>query len=266
MSSVNRAYLRNLAQLYADGRPGGSSSFVVNSDATANAVSWDTLINSCALELFDLFVAARGHEYYESDADLSLGPGLGTGGSSTLYALPSDFYQLLSLRLYWDANTIEEMHQMGVRERSRYERAYNTFDRGTPKAFRLRGTQSASARTVEILPAPTKAVTANVRYIPTFSALADDTTTMDVVNGGDDLIALKAAIKYRTIAEKPLGNLPQLYAECHTRISQMADQRAANFAEQIQQVYPERGRRVFGIGGLGAGYGIFDDSFDESFN
>jgi hypothetical protein len=263
MSSVNRAFLRNLTRLYADGRPGGTNAFVVDSDATANAVSLDTLINSCALELFDLFVAARGHEYYESDADLSLGPGLGVGGSSTLYTLPTDFYQLLSLRLYWDANTIEEMHQMGVRERSRYERQINTFERGTPKAFRLRGTQAASARTVEILPAPTVTVTANVRYIPTFQPLTDDTTTMDVVNGGDDLIALKAAIKYRTVAEKPLGNLPQLYAECHTRISQMADQRAANFAEQLQQVYPERRRRS--IGGAGSGFGIFDDTFGEQF-
>ena len=90
-------------------------------------------------------------------------------------------------------------------------------------------------------------------------------TTFDVVNGGDDLVALKAAIKYRTIAEKPLGNLSTLYAECFERIRGMADQRAANFAEQIQQVFPER-RRGFGVGGTGAGYGIFDDSFDDSFN
>lgn len=259
MSSVNRAYLRNLAQLYADGRPGGTNSFVVSSDATANAVSWDTLINSCLLELFDLFVAARGHEYYETDADLSIVAG------TSRYSLPADFYQLLSLRLYWSDTDIEEMHQMGVRERTRYERQPSNFDRWTPKAFRLRGTQAASARTVEILPVPTQAVTANVRYIPVFSALTDDTTTFDVVNGGDDLVALKAAIKYRTIAEKPIGNLQALYAECYARIQGMADQRAANFAEQIQQVFPER-RGGFGIGGRGAGYGIFDDSFDESFN
>lgn len=260
MSSVNRAYLRNLAQLYANGRPGGANAFVVDSDATADAVSWNTLINSCLLELYDLFVAARGHEYYESDANLSIVSG------TSQYSLPSDFYQLLSLRLYWDADTIEEMHQMGVRERTRYERRTNNWERGTPKAFRLRGTQTASARTVEILPIPTRAVTANVRYIPTFAPLTDDSTTFDVVNGGDDLVSLKAAIKYRTIAEKPLGNLPTLYAECFERIHGMADQRAANFAEQIQQVFPERRRGVFGIGGLGAGNGIFDDSFDDSFN
>src|SRR5262245_16983873 len=105
MSSVNRAYLRNLAQLYANGRPGSDAAFVPNNDAALNAVDWNTLINSCLLELFDLFVAARGHEYYESDANLSIVSG------TSQYTLPTDFYQLLSLRLYWSDTDIEEMHQ-----------------------------------------------------------------------------------------------------------------------------------------------------------
>lgn len=261
MGSVNRAYLRNLARLYADGRAGsgGSGDFVKNSDATADAVSFDTLVNGCLAELYDILVVARGHEHYESDANLSIVAG------TSQYSLPADFYQLLSLRLYWSDTDIEEMHQMAVRERTRYERQPNNFDRYTPKAFRLRGTQTASARTVEILPIPTQAVTANVRYIPIFAPLTDDTSTFDGVNGWEDLVALKAAIKYRTIAEKPIGNLQNLYAECFARISALADQRAANFAEQIQQVFPERRGRC-GLGGLGAGNGIFDDSFDGSFN
>lgn len=258
MGQVNRAYLRNLARLYADGRPGGSGGFIDDTDGTANAVSLDTLINGALAELFDVLVAARGHEYYATDATIAVVSG------TSLYALPTDFYELLSIRLYWDANFIEEMHPMGVRERTRYEMLTNIFERGTPKAYRLQGTQTASARSVEILPIPSRAVTAQIRYIPLFSPLTDDTSTFDGVNGWEKLVALKVAIEYRTIAEKPMGNLNALYAECYARITALADQRNANYAEQIQQVNPERWRR--GVGGLGAGNDIFDDTFDDSFN
>lgn len=234
MGSVNRAYLRNLARLYADGRPGGASAFVVDSDATANAVSFDTIINGCLAELYDMLVAARGHEYYATDATLSIVAG------TSVYSLASDFYQLLSIRLEWASDDMEELHTMGVRERTEYETLTGTWGRHTAKAYRLKGTQTASARSVEILPAPTSAVTARYRYIPLFAELANDSATFDSVNGWEDLVALKAAIKYRTIAEKPIGNLQQLYAECYERIRGLADQRNANLAEQVQQVYPER--------------------------
>lgn len=258
MGSVNRAYLRNLTRLYADGRPGGSNAFVVDSDATANAVSLDTLINLAIAELYDVLVAARGHEYYATDADLSIVAG------TSLYALPTNCYQLLSIRLHWADTEIEELNIMGVRQRTRFE-MLQVFDRYSPKAYRLQGTQTASARTVEILPIPTQSVTANIRYIPIFAPLTDDTSTFDGVNGWEKLVALKAAMEYRTIAEKPQGTLPQLYNDCLTRIHGLADQRNANLAEQVQQVFPERRRRGY-LGAAGAGNGIFDDSFDDSFN
>lgn len=258
MGSVNRAYLRNLARLYADGRPGGSAAFVADSDPNANAVSFDTLINTCIAELYDVLVAARGHEYFATDANISVVSG------TKDYALPADFYQLLSVRLNWGPTEIEELKPFAVRERTRYE-MLQIFDRWTPKAYRLRGTQAASARTLEILPLPNQSVTCNIRYIPVFAPLTDDVTTFDGVNGWEKLVALKVAIEYRTIAEKPIGNLQQLYAENFARIGALADQRNANYAEQVQQVFPERHRRGY-LGSPGAGNGIFDDTFDESFN
>jgi hypothetical protein len=261
MGSVNRAYLRNLARLYADGHPNGTGAFIVDSDSATNAVSFDTLINGALAELYDLLVSARGHEYYATDADISIVTG------TSLYSLPTDFYELLSIRLNWDPYFIEELKPMGVRERTRYEMLVGIFERGTPKAYRLQGTQTASARTVEILPVPTRSVTCRIRYIPLFAQLASDSDTFDGVNGWEKLVALKAAIEYRTVAEKPLGNLQALYAECFARIQSLADQRNANYAEQVQQVNPERWKRGrLGVGGLGAGNDIFDDSFDDSFN
>jgi hypothetical protein len=263
MSAINRAYLRNLARLYADGRPGGADGFVVDSDATANAVSFDTLVNGAAAELYDLLVSARGHEYYTTETTTGLTAGAIVAGTSA-YTLPTDFYQLLSLRLEWSANELEEMAPTSVMGRTAYQNFARTWAYGTPKAYRLRGTQTASAQTLDIFPTPTSAVTARLRYIPAFALLSSDSATFDGVNGWEKLIALKAAIEYRTIAEKPLGTLPQLYQECFGRIQSLADQRNANFAEQVQNVHPEgRHRRV---GGLGSGDGIFDGSFDGSFS
>ena len=266
MGAVTRAYIRNRARLYADGRPGGSNAFVKDSDPTPDAVSFDTLVNGAIAELYDLLVSMRGHEYYASDDTLAVVSG------TSQYALPDDFYQLLSIRLEWSAFQFEELKTMGVRERTRYENL-NCWGEGSPKAYRLRGTFTASARIVEILPTPTSAVTARVRYIPICPLLSDDSTTFDDVNDWSKLVALKAAIEYRTIAEKPIGNLQGLYDECSARIHALADQRNANIAEQIQQVFPERRRRAFGsYGGSSSGGGcggdeggVFDGSFDGSF-
>ena len=238
MGAVNRAYLRNLARLYADGRPGGADSFIPDSDSSTNAVSFDTVVNGCIAEWYDAMIAARGHEWFAVDSTLSIVAGTAT------YTLPADFYQLLSARLEWDATNKEELEPVGVRNRTDYDMV-TTFSRWSPKAYRLRGTQSGGLRTFELFPTPptgSSAVTCKIRYIPICALLTDDTTTFDDANNYSELVALKAAIKYRTIAEKPLGNLSQLYAECAARLSALADQRNANTAEQVGQAYPERGR------------------------
>jgi hypothetical protein len=237
MGAVNRAYLRNLARLYADGRPGGADAFVVDSDSDTNAVSMDTIVNGCIAEWYDAMVAARGHEYFLTETTLSIVAG------TAVYTLPADFYQLLSARLDWDATNREELSPIGVRDRTHLS-MITTFSRWTPKAYRLRGTQAAGLRTFELFPTPptgSSSVTCTVRYIPICSLLTDDTTTFDDANNYSEMVALKAAIKYRTIAEKPLGNLQNLYSECAARLSALADQRNANTSEKVGQSYPETG-------------------------
>lgn len=236
MGAVNRAQLRSLARLYADGRPGGANDFIPDASVGANDASFNTLVNSCIAEWYDALVAARGHEYFLTETTLSIVAGTAT------YTLPADFYQLLSARLAWGPTDIEELSPVGVRDRTQLS-MMTTFARWTPKAYRLRGTQAAGVRTFELFPTPptgSTAVTCTVRYIPICSLLTDDTTTFDDANNSSELVALKTAIKYRTAAEKPIGHLEKLYNECAARISALADQRNANTAEQVGQVFPER--------------------------
>ncbi len=238
MGAVNRVFIRNLARLYANGLPGGADEFVPDSNSDPDAVSFDTIVNGCIAEWYDAMVSARGHEWFANDYTFSVVGGTGA------YTLPADFYQLLSARLEWDQNNKEELEPTPVRDRTDYD-MLTTFTRWTPKAYRLRGTQATGLRTFELFPTPpagSSSVTCRVRYIPICSLLTDDTTTFDDANNYSEFIALKAAIKYRTIAEKPLGNLRQRYAECGARLNSLADQRNANVAEQVGQVYPERSR------------------------
>lgn len=233
MGVVNRAYLRNLARLYANERPGGSTAFVVDSDATANAISLDSIINLKLASFYDLLVVARGHEAYTTDYSFS------TAANTATYALPSDFYQLLTIHLEWQANELEVIPATSVRERIDYQNYNNPWSRWSPKAYRLRGTQVAAASTLEIFPTPTTVVTARVRYIPEFQPLVTDTDTFDSVNGWENLVAIAAAIDLKTFAEKPLGTLPALLEKEEARIRGLADQRSANEAAQVVDVAPE---------------------------
>jgi hypothetical protein len=232
MGLVNRAYMRNLARRYANELPGGSSAFIPDSDATANAVSLDNIINLKLASFYDLLVQARGHENYAVDAAVNTVAGTAT------YALPADCYQVLSIHLEWAPMQFEVLHATSVRERVYYQN-WTYWARNAPKAYRLRGTQAAAGQTLELFPTPSSAVLARVRYIPEFAPLADDVTTFDSVNGWENLIALAAAIDLRTFAEKDLGSLPGLLAKEEARIRGLADQRSANEAEQVVDVDPD---------------------------
>src|SRR6187549_58722 len=170
MASVNRAQLRTLARVYANQRPAGANAFIVDSDATLNATSVDTLINLRLASLYDMLVAARGHEYYASDYTV---PTINGTATYSLAALTPPFYQLLDVRLEWDNQNIESVQDTSVYERSNYQNWMQSWSRWSPKAYRLRGTQTASASTLEFFPTPNVVVPVKVRYIPAFVALAD---------------------------------------------------------------------------------------------
>jgi hypothetical protein len=236
LATVNRAQLRTLARVYANQRPAGANAFIVDSDATLNATSLDTIINLRLASLYDMLVAARGHEYYASDTAITTVPGTST---YSLAALTPPFYQLLDLRIEWDQQNIEPVQDTSVYERSNYQNWLQTWSRWSPKAYRLRGTQVASASTLELFPTPNVAVLMRARYVPAFVALADDTATFDSVNGWETLVALGAAIDMRMAADKDYAQIEKRYNQEFARIYGIADQRAANMPPRIVDVNPD---------------------------
>jgi hypothetical protein len=244
MGAVNRAYLRNLTRLYADGRPSGANAFVIDSDTTANAVSLDSIINLKLASFYDLLVAARGQERYITDATIAMGPGLGVSGSSSIYALPADFYELVTIHLQWQVNDLELMKPTTQRERVTLQN-WNYWSRYNEKGYRMKGTQVPGTAAIEFFPTPSSTVTAILRYIPAFAPLTDDMTTFDSVNGWENLIALAAAIDYQAIARKVTAGLDALYQTELTRITGLANQRDAGYAEQVTDVMPDWDNNVF---------------------
>lgn len=232
MGVVNRAYLRNLARLYANERPGGSSAFVVDSDAAANAISLDSIINLKIASFYDLLVQARGHENYAQDTSISTIAGTAT------YQLPTDCYQVLSIHLEWSPQQFEIVNATSVRERIDFQN-WVYWARNSPKAYRLRGTQQIAGQTLEFFPTPSSIVTARIRYIPEFQPLVNDTDTFDSVNNWEALIAIAAAIDLKTFAEKDLGPLPGLLAKEEDRVRTLADQRSTGEAAQVVDVQPD---------------------------
>lgn len=236
-SDVNLQALVDLARLYSDQRPGGANAFIP--DTGSGSVV--TLINLACQEFYDLLVSSGGHEYFVKDATINIVAG------TSIYALPTDFYQLQTVHIPWNAQDWEYIAAFEQAERMRLVN-FTTWGRRTPKGYRIRGAQTVAAdaeASIEFLPTPSLATTVTARYVPVFTLLSDLVNDfISTVNGWHKLIALKVAIEMRVISKLDSSDLAALYTVEHDRIQALADQRAQGATPQIVDVeayqqYPE---------------------------
>lgn len=214
---VSVASVMSLARVYADERPGGSSSFVSDNELT-------NIVEVEAAELYDLLVAARGHEYAKSvDTDV-------TASGTASYALPSDFYQLLRLELSWGAQDIELVQPFEQLEAHVFKNI-GEWGQDSCKGFRIQG------QFFELVPTPTSVVSYSLHYIPILGTLTSE-STIDSVNGWHDAVAMGAAAKLCVID----GRLDQARVwreekeRTVQRIREMADDRAATQPNRVVDV------------------------------
>lgn len=233
--TVTIATVRENARLYADQRPGSGTAFITDAEV-------DRLIHQAARgELYDLLVAARGHEYFEAISALAT-----VAGSATV-DLPADFYEMLSLYVVWGSTEVEPLDGLeSVDDRDRYIYPGATWARETPKAFRMRGT------VIELFPTPTAVSALELRYVPIYQ----EGSSFDAVNGWDRLVSLRAAMDMLAVNKLPMGQLEALYERDLARIEMMAADRAANVPARVRDVmgYEEgrfgRGRRNWRYHGM----------------
>ncbi len=239
-SSVTLSQLRADARLYADQRPGSSTSFISEPELTR-------LVNMKARELYDLLVEARGSAYYATEATLAI-----VGGTAR-YDLPADFYQLDSVTLEWDDQDHELMFPVGsTRLRIAYESSWHKWSRYDAKAYRLRASQ------IEMLPTPSSDVTCRLQYVPVYVDMVADGDTFDGINGWEKMLTTGVALEMLSIDKRSNGQLAGFYAEQMKRIEDMKTERDAEAPKEIIDVHRLRGRR----GWYGA---IADSTFDPTF-
>lgn len=229
-SAVTRATVRANARLYADERPGGSDTFVTDPEC-------NRLINLALREMYDLLVAARGHEYYEAEDTTSIVLATGTA----TYALPTDVYQLLAVDVRWATDRLEPLPKLAS-VADRYKFNGLTWGEGAPKAFHLKRDRTTGASQIEFFPTPKAGATLVLRYLPPCPELTADTGTdgsFDGVNGWDRMVALRVACELRTISGQPASWLNSMYERERDRIEQLAADRAASHPATIRDVQPE---------------------------
>lgn len=239
-ASVTLLQLRTDARLYADQRPGSSTSFISDAELTR-------LVNMKVKELYDLLVEARGSAYYATEATIAI------AGGTSRYDLPANFYELDSVTLEWNDQDHELMFPVGsTRLRIAYESTWHKWSRYDAKAYRLRASQ------LEFLPAPTSDVTCRLQYVPVYTDMAADGDTFDGINGWEKMVSMGVALEMLSIDKRTNGTLAQMYAEQLGRIEAMKTERDAEAPKQIVDVNRLRGRR----GWYGA---IADSTFDPTF-
>lgn len=224
-ANVTLANLRTRARLYADERPGGAGTFITDTELNA-------ILNDCIRELYDLLIAARGHEYYITGSSISIVAG------TSQYNLPATFYELKSLNLIWSAREWEPVHDFETLEAPQLVNS-STWGRWSPKGFRL------TAGIITILPVPTSAVTADLSFIPTFTDLSMDSSTFDGVNGWELLATLDAAIAMRALQKLETTDLERRRERQYVRIEGLAADRAAAEPKRVLDVNPEANRSLW---------------------
>lgn len=140
-------------------------------------------LNAAWRELYDVLVNTNEDYYSESHA-------FSTVGGTKAYALPSDFYKLRGVDRI-TGGVPAKVRRFAMQERNRGSRAA-----GDDFAYQIRGAE------IIFQPAPAAAVSIELWYVPRAPRLTTDASPavgyvneIDVVNGYDEFLEIKAAIQ-----------------------------------------------------------------------
>ena len=181
-------------------------------------------VNQGGAELYDLLVEARGRAYYRATPFP-----ITTTAATTRYALPTGFYQLISLRVAGVAgftlDPFDPQDEPGLRDPS------GTV--GKPSNYELQ------PGFVELLPLHSAGTTVVCDYIPVFPDLLDTSSSVfDGINGWEQYIEYFAAreMLFKDGEKDDAATQDQALAALARRISKLAPQRDRFRAERVKNV------------------------------
>lgn len=154
-----------------------STSFVT----TAQANTW---INLAIAELREFMIAEMGDDWLAKAGSNSV-----TSANVDLYALPADCFKPLGVDVSFDNGlTWRTCDRFEFADRNRWQGATAWGFYNLPR-YRLYGAN------VMFRPIPATVVTYRLWYIPSIARLVNDSDTYDFVNGWDDWVACRVAIR-----------------------------------------------------------------------
>jgi hypothetical protein len=186
-------------------------------------------VNQGCAELYDLLIAARGRAYFRAT------PGsITTVDGTTRYALPSSFYQLISVRL--DGPGGYCLEPFSPQDEPRLRSTSNTST--NPTHYELQPGY------VELLPLHSGGSTVKVDYVPHFTDLTDSSSsTFDGINGWEQYPTIYAAREMYAMDDEDSKVARETAAlqALAARIAGLATKRDRFRAERVKNV-----RRVMG--------------------
>jgi hypothetical protein len=225
-ANVTLAEIRMLVGLYADERPED-----INGHFSPEELN--DLINLELKSLYDRLVAARGHDYYESESTFSTASGTATYALSSMTPSAADLYEVRRVQLEWGSKDHEPVSDYKKAEETWYNNVA-TWGPWSSKAWRLVGSS------IKFVPTPTSVVTCRLLFIPALAELKGNGATFDGVNGWHDAVSISVAIKVLKAQKMDTGKLEEERDIVLRRIDDMAADRAANERHRVIDVEPER--------------------------
>lgn len=180
----------------------------------------DRYINQGRAALRDEIIKARGRSYFRKQpaATITTGAGL-VSGSTTKYTLPSDFYQLISVRVAEENGDNLEPFTAQDEPDLRYVGASTDW----PTHYELQ------ENAIEMLPEHRAGQAVVLEYIPVLTDVSADADLVEGYNGWEDFIVDYAAMQMAMKDDEP-------------RVVAMLDRSLERMRERIQALAPKRDR------------------------
>lgn len=184
-------------------------------------------LNETIAELYDMLVEARGQEYYRKEYTFQ------TINNQPSYALPPDFYELISVDIFLAPNIVLTAHPYMESERNRF-RWYPGWFYNMPVYYRLLGSQSATGAAlmparINFIPAPSAVYSITLNYIAAFRPFLTD--------GTEDLYIFDGINGWEGFAT---WNVAAICLEKMQKDSSYARARAEEFKRRIQGLAADR--------------------------
>lgn len=173
----------------------------------------DRRINRSIKRLYNKLVAVRGQEYYRKNY-----PPFNTVDNTSDYALPSDFYQLIRVKMS-DGTIKRTLEPFMEREAARWE------EYRVPGGFPV-----------------------DVAYVPAPTTLVNPDDTFDAIAGFEEWVICDAAIGLVGKEESDAGELVTRKAEAEAMITALATDRDAGWPERVADASRRGPNYAFGGG------------------